>query len=135
MTVCERHLEEPPTVHAPLHGMGAGIPFIEIADQIYGFRSRCSTVEIDRFDHIPGRIEGAAGILMQDIHRQVLASLLVVGSIFIRSFRRKISRFPGTGGILLPSHGAARGRLVVPPSAAHTRSSPVSIPGGWEADA
>ena len=64
MTVCERHLEEPPTVHAPLHGMGAGIPFIEIADQIYGFRSRCSTVEIDRFDHIPGGIEGAAGILM-----------------------------------------------------------------------
>src|SRR6266567_3627007 len=77
MTVCERHLEEPPTVHAPLHGMGAGIPFIEIADQIYGFRSRCATVEIDRFDHTLGRIEGAAGILMQDIHRQVLASLLV----------------------------------------------------------
>lgn len=77
----ERHLEEPPTVHAALHGVGGSVPTIEIADQVDGLRLWGVAIKVYRFGHFLGQITGAGRGFMQDVHGRFSAG--VAGSRLI----------------------------------------------------
>ena len=50
------HLNEPPTVHPPLHWERIWIPIVEVADEIHRFGVGPCTIEINRFSHVPRRV-------------------------------------------------------------------------------
>src|SRR5262245_40059827 len=47
VAVSERYLEEPPAIAAAFHGVGRGIPAVEVAHQADRFGLRRSAIEID----------------------------------------------------------------------------------------
>jgi hypothetical protein len=68
VTLGQWHLEEPATIHPPLHGVGRGVPIIEVTDQADGLGPRGIAVEVDWPSVMPGRVAVAGRFIKRDVH-------------------------------------------------------------------
>src|ERR1700674_5346475 len=96
MAMGQQHLNKPPTIHPLVHQYG--VPMIEIASYLNRFGMRCSAIEVDRLERIPGRINIVAGAVTDGVHTCLLCSLVLFscwfsGSSKICCQRRLSARF------------------------------------------
>ena len=74
----ELHLDEPTAVHATAHGVGTGIPPIEITHQINRSCGRGGTIEIDRLRSFSCRIQIGGSFIEHGIYNGKVVEILRV---------------------------------------------------------
>src|SRR5437016_6248957 len=108
MAVSKLHLEEPTTVHLPLHGMRSGIPVVEIADQENGCCGQRGAIEVDGLGRVSRPITIDAGRGRCRIHGGTVVAMCSCDLLLGRCLRSCVFWFGGLGPVMGPRRGSTR---------------------------